>query len=100
MILCEDPELNEPSIVPRHPSSNPNSVSVFNKMIRGIAVKYFMLYYAQNIPTLWKNKAEQHFRTNGNRCLQVAEKWAEEHHWEQNNGFQGHRQDDKYVQYA
>jgi hypothetical protein len=75
MILCVDPENNEPGF---GYARNIGAPSAMTKSIRSLTIKYGIMSWSQNPPSLWKDIVEAHLRKQGDRIPQTAERWGRE----------------------
>ncbi|EOA81521.1 uncharacterized protein SETTUDRAFT_78313, partial [Exserohilum turcica Et28A] len=77
MILCEDPENNEPGYAARY-GRRLAGPSAYTMSARSLTVVYAIRNWANQPPALWKDIAEAHFKRTANKILQTAERWAKE----------------------
>jgi hypothetical protein len=77
MILCDEPEYNEPGSM-KFPGRSASNVSMYTQTVRSLTVGYGITHWAENPPKLWKEIVESHFRKTGDTILKTAEPWARE----------------------
>lgn len=78
MVLCEDPENNEPGYRAQFGGRIATGPSTFTISTCSLTVVYAIKNWATNPPALWKHIAEGHFKKSANKILQTAERWAKE----------------------
>jgi hypothetical protein len=78
MVLCQDPEGNEPGFKAHYGLNDRGSASAYVKSIRSLTIKYGIMHWAPNLPSLWKEIVETHFHKQGDHILKTAERWAAE----------------------
>jgi hypothetical protein len=73
MVLCQDPEVNEPGSRAPRGRNDRGGASAYVKSIRSLTTKYGIMHWAQNLPSLWKGIMETRFRKQGDQILKTAE---------------------------
>lgn len=72
MIFSENPLGN----VPGMSSGSGPMARDFNANIKVLTAKFGLLGWASNPPALWKDEVARHFRRNGDKILQLVERWG------------------------
>jgi baculoviral IAP repeat-containing protein 6 len=80
MVLCDNPEYNEPEFEMYYGQGNASGPSKFTQAVRSLTIGYGITQWAENPPTLWKEIVENHLRKTGDKILSTAEQWARESH--------------------
>jgi hypothetical protein len=79
MIFCEKPWYNEPAnedLYHLDSASNDSPSAAYNQHIRRYTIRIAMLGWLEELPPLWKDVVEQHFKTNADKILHTAVDWS------------------------
>jgi hypothetical protein len=84
MILCDNPENNDPfsqmGFRRRNTSGPTSGPTVFTQSVRSLTIEFGITQWAENAPALWKDIVRNHFHRTGDKILRMAEQWARENH--------------------
>ncbi|OSS46223.1 hypothetical protein B5807_08213 [Epicoccum nigrum] len=77
MVFCEHPWYNEPGREEHHSRNRANKASdSYNLGLRELTVQLAMLDWLRDVPLIWWDVIDQHFRSNADQILRTVIQWS------------------------
>lgn len=79
MVFCEQPWYNEPGRERSYARGVANAAAErYNRGIRELTVRLGLLDWLENMPQIWRDVVEQHFKSNADNILRTVIEWSKQ----------------------